>query len=225
MAASLFSRLYRRAMQRVLEPAGFQRKGSLFWRERGGLLHIIALDRSPFDGAFTAGVAIQAVMWPAEDFYLSVGSRLDRFAPGIPVRWEVPSTRPEIEQVLERFSQTVARHALPWLDRFQSPRDVLQVDAADQWGIRPIERSARTWIVAVCALAAEDWVLAETKFRDIWPFYAAVGADAPEWDRRDKLLLQDILELLQRRDVETIRRRLEEYSASTRAALGLEGKT
>lgn len=230
MAASAFSRLYRKVMARVLEPLGFQRKRSVFWRERDGLLHIIALDRSPFDGAFTVDVAVQPLVDPFEAFMVGLGARLDRFGQGIPHRWQVPETKPEMEQVLEQFAQTVVKFAVPWLDRFQSTKDIVEIDARDAWGVWPIERSGRMETVALCTLDAGMFDKAKKLLKKVYKEYYAnleescrkAGIDVPEWDRKRRKMYRELLELLEGGDLEGVRRRLEENKAYTRTALGID---
>jgi hypothetical protein len=84
MAASAFSRLYRKVMARVLEPLGFQRKWSEFWRERDDVLYVIALHRGDED--FTVDVAVQPLVVPYETSPLPWGhgciSLVQAFPPG-----------------------------------------------------------------------------------------------------------------------------------------------
>jgi hypothetical protein len=230
MAASAFSRLYRKVMARVLEPLGFQRKRSVFWRERDGLLHVIALDRSPFDGSFTVGVAVQPLVFPFEHFMLSLGERLDRFGPGIPHRREVPATKPEMEQVLEQFAQTVVKFAIPWLDRFQSVQDIVEVQAKDAWGVWIVAaRSNAEQAAALCALDAGMFDRGKKLLTQVYEKYysnleeacSKVGIDIPKWDQERRQMIRELLELLEEGDLEGVRRRLEENKAYTWTALGI----
>jgi|YNPBryBLVA2012_1023415.scaffolds.fasta_scaffold40201_1 hypothetical protein len=230
MAASAFSRLYRKVMARVLSPLGFQRKGSVFWRERDGLLHIIALDRSSFDGAFTVDVAIQPLVIPYEAFMVGLGARLDRFGQGIPHRWEVPATKPEMEQVLEQFAQTVIKSAIPWLDRFRYVQDIAEVQIKGTWGIWPVERSNAEEAAALCALDAGMFDQGKELLAQVFEKYCSnldeayskAGIPVPEWARKRCQMFRELLELLEEGDLEGVRRRLEENKAYTRRALGID---
>jgi len=229
MAASAFSRLYRKVMARVLGPLGFQCKEGVFWRERDGLLHVIALDRSPFDGSFTVGVAVQPLVFPFEHFMLSLGERLHRFGRGIPHRWQVPEKKPEMEQVLEQFAQTVVRFAVPWLDRFQSAQDIVKAQSKGDWGVWPVERSNAEQAAALCALDAGMFDQGRKLVKKVYEEYYAdleehcrkASIDVPEWDRKRRKMYQELLELLEEGNLEGVRRRLEENKAYTRRALGI----
>lgn len=152
MAASAFSRLYRKVMGRTLSPLGFQRKWSEFWRERDGILHVIALHRG--DENFTVDVAVQPLVVPYETFSLALGARLHQFDPGIPPRWEVPGDKAQMEQVLEECARQVIKFAVPWLDRFQSARDIVEAQSKKAWGVWPVERTNAEHAAALCALDA-----------------------------------------------------------------------
>ncbi len=217
-------------MAQVLSPLGFQRKGSVFWREQGGVLHVIALDRSPFDGAFTVGVAVQPLVDPFETFSLSLGARLHQFSPGIPPRWEVPQDKAQMERVLEECAQIIIRLAIPWLDRFQSARDIVEVQSKSAWGVWPVERSNAEQAAALCALDAGMFDQGKKLLRKVYEEYYAdldkrcrrAGIDIPEWDRKREKMFRELLELLEEGDLEGVRRRLEENKAYTRRALGID---
>jgi hypothetical protein len=230
MAAGVFSRLYRKVMERVLGPLGFQYKGSIFWREREEVLHIISLDRSPFDGSFTVGVAIQPLVFPSETFILSLGTRLDRLDSGIPERWKVPVADSETERVLEQFSQKVVEFAVSWLDRFQSTRDIVEIDMKGTWGVEPLEWVARTEIVGLCALDIGMFGKGEELLRQVYlksyrnleESYRELGIDVPKWAHERRQILQELLKFLEDGNREGIQQRLEEYKSYTRVSLGIE---
>jgi len=225
MTKGFFQRHYRDAMKTALQPYGFKRKGSLFFRERDGLLHLLSLDRSPFDGAFPLDVAVQPLVFPFETFNLSLGGRLDRCASHIPARWDVPSTEAELVQSLKRFAEAVVEVGVPWLDRFQSVKDIVEIDRAASWGIwpppggGPVHRGVK---VGLCALDAGLYdrgrELLERAYAEV---YARIGEEAPEWDRERRRMLEGLLRLLDEGNTEQIRRQLEEYKQYTRRSLGI----
>jgi len=223
MTRGAFSRWYRNAMGPALQPCGFKSKGSLFFRERDGVLHLLSLDRSPFDGAFTLDVAVQPLAFPFETFVLSLGARLDRLGPQIPPRWYVPATEAELREVLGRFADAVVRLAVPWLDRFQSVKDVVEIDRTGSWGIRPPpEPLARFEIVGLCALDAGLYDRGRELLQQAYGrAYARIGQEAPEWARERKQMVQRLLTLLDEGNIAEIRLQLEEYKAYTRRALGV----
>ncbi|MBM4429771.1 MAG: DUF4304 domain-containing protein [Chloroflexi bacterium] len=227
MGGGKFTRLYRRIMAETLSPLGFRRKGSVFWRERDSVLHLIAVDRSPFDGTFTVDIAIQALVFPYDAFDLSLGGRLDQFAPStFPSRWDVPANDQQLVLVLRQFAEVVLRYAIPWLERFQSTRHIVDIYRADNWSIYPPPGGgpiSRALIVGLCALDAE---LFDTG-RELLSYaysecYARMDTVAPEWTRKRKRMVEGLLGLLERGQREDIRQHLEEYKAGTRAALGVD---
>ncbi len=228
MAASAFSRLYRKVMARALSPLGFQRQWSEFWRERGGVLHVVALHRG--DENFTVDVAVQPLVVPHETFSLTLGARLHRLGPGIPPRWEVPDDKVQVEQVLEECAQLVLKFAVPWLDRFQSARDIVQVAARNAWGVWPVERSSAEQAAALCALDAGMFDLGKELLMQVFEKYCSnldeayskAGIPTPEWARKRCQMYRELLELLGKGDLEGVRRRLEENRAYTRRALGID---
>jgi hypothetical protein len=229
MAASAFSRLYRKVMGRTLSPLGFQRKWSEFWRERGGVLHVIALHRG--DENFTVDVAVQPLVDPFETFSLTLGARLHRFGPGIPPRWGVPEDKVQMAQVLEECAQLVLKFAVPWLDRFQSTRDIVQIAARNAWGVRIMGTPSNVEeYAALCALDAGMFDQGKKLVKKVYKEYYAdleehcrrAGIDVPEWDRKRQKMFRELLELLEKGDLEGVRRRLEENKAYTRKALGID---
>ncbi len=230
MPASAFSRLYRKVMARVLGPLGFQCREGVFWRERDGLLHIVSLDRSPFDGAFTVDVAVQPLVYPFEAFMTGLGARLYRFKKRTPHRWTVPAGEPEMEQMLGQFGGTVVELAVPWLDRFQCAQDIVETQARNKWGL-PIlaDRSSTEEIAALCALDAGMLERGRKLLQKVYAecyataeeFRGNAGRDVPERDRKRRQMYQELLGLLEKGDLQGLRRRLEENKAYTRAALGI----
>jgi hypothetical protein len=228
MAASAFSRLYRKVMARALSPLGFQRKWSEFWRERNDILHVIALHRG--DENFTVDVAVQPLVDPFETFSLALGARLHQFGPGIPPRWEVPDDKLQMEQVLEECAQQVIKFAVPWLDRFQSARDIVQIAARNAWGVRIMGTPSNVEeYAALCALDAGMFDQGKKLLKKMYREYYAnmeescrkAGIDVPEWDLRRRQMIRELLELLEEGDLEGVRRRLEENKTYTRTALGI----
>jgi hypothetical protein len=218
--ASLFSRSYRKVMENALNPLGFRRKASVFWREQNEILHIVSLHRIE---NFTADIAVQPLVFPFDTFILSLGARLDHFGRGMPPRWEVPSTKLDIEHLLEQFAQKVIVYAIPWLDRFQSTRDIVEIDAKNAWGVEPPEWNARREIVGLCALDAEVFDRGKELLSQVYAkSYSKVNADVPQWVHGRREMFRELLELLEDSQHEKIRQRLEEYKAYTRTALGIK---
>lgn len=229
MAASAFSRLYRKVMARALSSLGFQRKGSVFWRERDGVLHVIALHRG--DENFTVDVAVQPLVDPFETFSLSLGARLNQFGPDIPPRWRVPEDKEQMEQVLEECAQQVLKFTVPWLDRFQSARDIVEIASRNAWGVRIMGTLSNVEeYTALCALDAGMFDQGKKMVKKVYEEYYVnleehcrrAGIDVPEWDQKRRKMYRELLELLEEGDLEGIRQRLEENKAYTRRALGID---
>jgi hypothetical protein len=219
MATDAFTRSYYHAMSKILSPLEFRRKGGVYWRERNEVLHIISLHRVE---KFTADIAIQPLVFPFDTFILNLGARLDRFGPNLPPRWNIPNVKSELEQVVEQFSQKVLAHAVPWLDRFQSVRDIVEIDSMDAWQIGPIEWTTRREIVGLCALDARLFDKGEQLLREVYnKSYSEPDANAPQWISERRTMLHNFLELLQSKDYDAIQQRLGEYKIFTRTALGI----
>jgi hypothetical protein len=224
MSKGTFLRWYRTVMREALQPCGFRSRGGLFFRERDGLLHLLSLDRSPLDGAFTLDIAVQPLALPFETFDLSLGARLDRLAPQIPARWRVPSTEAELKVVLGRFVDVVVEAAVPWLDRFVSVRDLVEIDRTRDWGISrgPGSPAHRYLAVGLSALDAGLYDRARTLLERAYEAaYARVGQADPEWMRERKQMIRTLLTLLEEGNIPEIRRQVEEYKDYTRQALDI----
>jgi hypothetical protein len=214
-----FTRVYRKVMDRQLFPLGFRRNTGVYLREQNEILHIVSLHRVE---DFTVDIAVQPLIYPFDTYLLSLGARLERFDPSIPPRWKVPTTRPELDQVLEHFSQKVMEYALPWLERFQSTRDIVEIDSMDAWRVGPLEWTARREIVGLCALDAQLFDKGEQLIREVYDkSYRELDANTPQWIRERRTMLYDFLERLQNKDYGAIRRQLDEYKTYTRTALGI----
>jgi len=134
-----------------------------------------------------------------------------------------------MEQVLEQFAHTVVRFAVPWLDRFQSAKDIVEAQSRGDWGVWPVERSNAEQAAALCALDAGMFDQGKKLVKKVYKEYYVdleehcrrVGIDVPEWDRKRRKMYRELLELLEEGNLEGVRRRLEENKAYTRRALGI----
>jgi hypothetical protein len=134
-----------------------------------------------------------------------------------------------MQQTVEQFAQAVIASAVPWLDRFQSSRDIVEIDTKDDWGIFPIEWSVRTELVGLCALDAGMYgrakKLLSQAFRkgysNLEESAKRAGIDVPEWARVRRRMYQELLDLLEKKDYDEIQRRLAKYRAYTWKALEL----
>ena len=217
---SLFVRRYRKIMGAALEPEGFHRMGSHYWRERNRLLHLVLLDRAT-GGNFTVEIAIQPLFLPSEFFTWSLGGRPDDFCPGAHDWWELPEAE-EMDAILQDFAGMVVTHGLSWLNRFQSSRDVVEA-YQHNWGIRTAELGQvhKKWQIVLCALDAEMYEVARRWMKkDVHPFYRDFQPFAP-WHEVQKQQVSDIWQLLQTNDQEGIRAKLAEWEAYTRDKLGI----
>jgi len=175
-------------------------------------------------------VAVQPLMFPYDGFVLGLGAQLNQFGrESSHLWWTVPTEKPEMQQTVEQFAQTVIASAVPWLDRFQSSHDVVEIDTKDDWGVFPIEWSTRTELVGLCALDAEMYDRAEQLlnqafekgYGNLEESANRAGIDVPEWARARRQMYQELLGLLEKGDYEEIQRRLAEYRAHTWKALEL----
>ncbi len=222
MTKPSFQRLYRETMNRNLEPLGFLRKEQFYWRQKEGLLHLVSLDRSSFNGAFTVDIAVQPLAFPAEYAILGLGARLDRFAPDIPARWEVPVEEAEIRRVLDQFASLVVRYAVPWLDRFQSCQDIVEISVRNDWRVFSCGKDGGAVLVALCALDAGLFEQGRQRVQQLlMNYYGMTNTASPEWMQKQKRMFEELEELLDRGDFAAVRERLDGYKAHTRAALGI----
>lgn len=230
MASKGFTRLYHKKMASALKPIGFKRKGTVYYREINGLLHIIALNRSSFDGAFTVDVAVQPLVYPSDNIIVGLGGRLNRFGKGITPRWQIPTDNQELLNLLVKFTEIVIENAVPWLDRFQSVRNIVEIQKNNSWGILPLASNcSRKEYTALCALDAEMFnygknllnQVIKDYYSDLETSYKETGIDVPDWAIKRKKRYEELVGLLNSGDLIELRRRLDEFKNYTRSALGI----
>lgn len=232
MAASRFSRLYRKILDERLMLAGFRETQGCHWRERDRIVHVIALERSrasDFTGLFAAMPLVTA----ADQFTFGFGGRVHELGPEPHGNWPTPSPNDseQIARIIGGYAQAIERFVLPWLDRFNRPIDLVRADQANTWGLRRpslgfARVSRKDLELGLCALADEDLDAAESYLGSALRAYTSkTYPPGPGWDhvRATIALCEYYLDCLRRHDLDAIRARIADAESSARRALGLPG--
>ncbi len=224
MTTGSFARVYQQIVGKALAPHGFQPLNSNFWRIRDKVLQSIVLDKGD-SCTFAGGFGVQPIVYPLPGFIIDFGGSVDEMLPGHGSKWVIPRERKDIEDVVGDYAHALVRHVVPWLDRFQTCRDLVETDLKKQWGIwlpNTPTKSQNAAVLGLCALATEMPNAAREYLEFAQQEYRKfLRPESPPWYREDLQLVEDFLALLAHEDWEGIRAKLAAGEAFTRQKIGL----
>jgi hypothetical protein len=226
----MFEALYHRVLDDELSPLGFRSLTTTYVRQRPHLLHVIALNR-PTQFAFTADVALLPTVYPTSVVSLEIGAGVHRLAPDAPPSWPTPdpADSDQVERVLRGHARALRAHAIPWLDCFQGPGDLVRADRTGTWGLRRLRFTVpyrKQLKLGICALAdgdarpAVDYLQRAARDLDADP-----RSHARDWVRADAALVRFYLDRLAADDWDAIKRKLIADESFTLSALGVRSRT
>jgi hypothetical protein len=135
--------------------------------------------------------------------------------------------------VVEDCATEVSKHAVPWLDRFESSVDIVQIDLAGAWRVPHLDGKGTPdpYLVGISAVDAGLYARARALLEPVYPpsfseierSYWETGIPVPDWVRRQWRLVRDLLGLVETADWEVIRQRLDECRAYTERKLRIAG--
>jgi len=230
LAASRFTRLYRKLLEKRLRPAGFTETHGYHWRERDRIVHVIALDRSRASD-FTGLFAAMPLVCPEDHFSFGFGGGVHELGPQPHGNWPTPDPQDseQIARVVGGYAQALERYVLPWLDRFSRPIDLVRADQANTWGLRRpslgfAQVGRKNLLLGICALSEGDMDSGRAYLELALRAYTSkTYPPDPGWDhvRATIALCEYYLDCLRRSDLDAIRTRIADAESSTRRALGL----
>lgn len=211
-------------MSEVLAPLGFRLKENTFWRKRGDILHHISLSGRSFSSPFNTSIAVQPLIFPFETFILSLGGRLSQYVSEETPKWNMAVAESETMEFPHDFSQALIELAVPWLDRFQSPADIVIINKTNNWGIWPLlggSNTERDIMIGLCAMDAGLFEDAEVLLSRAYYTYKNVDVMSPKWQQQQRELIEEVLTLLEKREFTTIKKKGAELKEYTRGMLGI----